>query len=152
MQIDKEPPTFRVAEDILVSEVAQVKAWYKANTDVVVAPGRPVLGLVDLDTISRLASLLISLVSRCLTIRRDSRPEAWPEQRLKSVVATELLKLNVSDYTITGIANFSALVDGTSRPCTIVVNRSGSNTSLTLYIFQDGASSYSVSLKPPNNA
>ena len=110
---------------------------------IVVAPGRLALGLsFDPSTVAPIASLILSVISLCVTIRREAISEQtrreWTAERLNSLLATELLKAGVPQYSILTVTNFSALLEKKESPCEVSVQDETSKEIVTLHIFYDG--------------
>jgi len=115
----------------------------KDGGDLMVQPGRVALGFsFDPTTITPIASLLVSIISLCVTLRREkSSAQAkndWTPERLQSLLKTELLKAGVTQYSDIAVDNFSALTERTEQPCEVAVKDERSKKRLMFHIFHDG--------------
>ena len=144
--------TFHLTDRFPRSAVLETKVWYerKDADGVLIASEQPTVGLpLDLDTLSKFAGLIISVISLCLTIHREigsnSEKSRWTAERLQQLLKDELLALNVREYEIVAIQDFERLRSRSERPCTLVARDKDSGRNVTLYVFYDGSSSYTIS-------
>jgi hypothetical protein len=144
--------TFHLSDRLPPSAVFETKEWFelKAFKDILIAPDQPAPGLpLDLGALTQLAGLIISVISLCLNVHRDlaisSEKGRWTAERLQKILQDELLSLGVQEYDILAIKDFERLRAKSHLPCTILARDHVSGRGITLLVFYDGSSSFTIS-------
>jgi hypothetical protein len=140
------PIEFDFSDDIHESVIDEVKAvaTRKVGADVVVAPGHVALHLVGPADISAWGGFIVSIILLVIEMRRDTADRKWDYDRIKSVIRTHMMSLDIHRFEIESIENFKALLEGSGGSCKAVL-RDAQQSQYTLYIAKTGEVKYSIS-------